>query len=344
MKFKAVRYHGHFDARLDILEMDDLANDQIRCKALRSVLSLGTETMMFNRVFDSLHRCPKDMFQNGPAMFGYSMAAEVIEVGKNVAGFTVGERVVADIQHRQFFDIEPSPVNVQKIPDWLEPEVACWTMPMRACYCANYAAGVGPKTTVVVLGQGIFGVGGVQFARIFGAKRIIAVDPRKVRAERAAKFGATHSLNAQGCDIIEKVKEINDDQLADVVIDATNTPESLSQACQLLRRGGHISLIADPPNPLQQHLGNNFLVSYLTIHCIYIRMQLLEPKGIASLTREKMDGEIFDHFHTGKLDTKGMMTDVVSPENCQELYRMLFEDCGGHLGIQYDWSLVKEAL
>lgn len=340
MKTRNIRYHGEFDVSLETLDLEPMKKNEIRCKAIKSLVSIGSETIVYRRQFDALHRYPSILLSESTP-FGYSMTAEVIDVGEDVKGYKAGDIVYATNSHAQYFNIEPDLKVVEKKPVDISVDELCWNTLLRCSLYAVMKAEVKPGSTVVILGQGILGTGCVQFARILGASKIIVADPLKTRAERAYKFGATNSYQAYGSDIIDIVKELNDGKLADAVIDATASAEGFSQACELTRRAGHISLLADPPNPLNQHIGPSILINYLNVHGVYIRMQVLDVNAFEPLTVQDIHNRIYSYIRSGELDVKGMITGYESPENCKEVYQMLYENRDEHLGIIYDWSLVK---
>jgi threonine dehydrogenase-like Zn-dependent dehydrogenase len=94
--------------------------------------------------------------------------------------------------------------------------------------------------TVVVLGPGSIGQSAVYAARCRGALRVIVVgmhDAPRLRTARA--MGATHTIDlAENSDLLSAVLAINDNLLADVVIEATGHPSSLSAGLEILCRGG----------------------------------------------------------------------------------------------------------
>ena len=342
MKTKIMRYHGAFHASLDTLDMPPLSPGRLRCKALYSVVSTGTEAMVFAREFDELHYYPKAMLQNGPSGIGYSMAAQVVELGAGVTGWAVGDVLYADAQHSLYFDIEPLPGAVEKTPDWMRPDEACWTCILRTCQYAVKLAQVQPGGTLAVLGQGIFGALCVQLAKLYGAKTIFAIDPNPLRADRSIRFGATDALCGYARDRIGDVAARTNGALCESVIDATASPAGLEEACALARRGGHIALLADPPNPMRQHVGAAMLCNYLNIHGVYIRMQTLAPNPFAPVTAEDTHKELYAYMREGKLRVQDMITDYVSPADCETLYQELYDDRGAHLGVLYDWSRVAD--
>ena len=123
-------------------------------------------------------------------------------------------------------------------------------------------AGIGPGNSVVILGAGGVGLNLIQGAALISAHPIIAVDLCEEKLRLARQLGATHCVNAKGCDLRSKITHIVGDALADVVIDSTGHVEMLETAYQLTRTDGVTMLISGPKagynislNPESLHFG-----------------------------------------------------------------------------------------
>jgi threonine dehydrogenase-like Zn-dependent dehydrogenase len=358
MKTNQILFHEEFDCRLDTVALEPLKDDEICCKAIKSVISVGSETISFRRKFDPEMIRTQEL--GHPAGAGYSMAAEVIEVGKDVLDYKVGDIIFAREQHKQHFNINPA-FRVSHMPEWMSVDEVCWTTILRAGLFAAMKAKIKYSDTVVILGLGIFGMASLQFAGLLGAKKIIAIDPIKQRTDRALKFGATDVITARALNgnfmvsenaarynldrefdnpIRDQLIDMNNGKLADGAIDATADAEGLSAACVLTRNGGHVALIADPPNITDQHVGSNILLGYLNIHGIFINMMEEDPNAFYPLTIQRVHAAIYEHIGKGEINVKDMITDYVSPADPTAVYQSLYEDRSERLGVLYDWSLI----
>jgi S-(hydroxymethyl)glutathione dehydrogenase/alcohol dehydrogenase len=67
---------------------------------------------------------------------------------------------------------------------------------------------VQPASTVAVVGCGPLGLCGVQGARIAGASTIIAIDPIRARRDIAMKVGATHTIDPNAENPIQRVRQL----------------------------------------------------------------------------------------------------------------------------------------
>lgn len=105
------------------------------------------------------------------------------------------------------------------------------------------AAEAGPGKTVVVVGDGAVGLLAVLAAKQQGAERIIAMSRHESRQKLARDFGATDIVEERGDDGVAKIKELTDGLGAHSVIEAVGTQESMMQAINATRPGGHVGFV-----------------------------------------------------------------------------------------------------
>jgi threonine dehydrogenase-like Zn-dependent dehydrogenase len=110
-----------------------------------------------------------------------------------------------------------------------------------ACYLGETKLG----DTVLILGPGQRGLTSVIAARAAGAGTIIVTglgrDEHKLALAR--EFGADHTINVDEEDVVERVTEITDGAMADVVLELTPmAAQPISDAIEAVRHSGRIVL------------------------------------------------------------------------------------------------------
>lgn len=111
---------------------------------------------------------------------------------------------------------------------------------------AAIGAGVGPGTTVAVVGDGAVGLCGVLAAKRLGAERIIALGRHTARTDIARTFGATDVVAERGEAAVAAVRELTRGQGAHAVIEAVGTEQSMRTAVGITRDGGAIGYVGVP--------------------------------------------------------------------------------------------------
>jgi threonine dehydrogenase-like Zn-dependent dehydrogenase len=110
--------------------------------------------------------------------------------------------------------------------------------------------------TLIILGAGGQGLCSLVAGKECGANPIILVGRNcdVLGFQLAKEFGADFVLNAEKEDLSKRIQEITEGQLADVVVDTTGNPESMSRAINFVRTMGNLVLIGtmgeNVPTPL----------------------------------------------------------------------------------------------
>lgn len=123
-------------------------------------------------------------------------------------------------------------------------------------------AGLKIGESAVIIGCGGIGLGVVLGAKLAGACPLIAVDLYDHKLAVAAKYGATHTINAGKEDFVAATKKILDGLPADVVVDGTGNAAILEKALELAGPRGKVVGVGVMPhdrklslNTLQLHMG-----------------------------------------------------------------------------------------
>jgi len=130
--------------------------------------------------------------------------------------------------------------------DELIPSLLAASDVLGTGWFAAVQAGVGPGSTVAVVGDGAVGLLGVLAAKELGAERIIAMSRHESRQRLATAFGATDIVAERGDEGVERVKDLTNGIGADAVLECVGTSESMSQAMSATRPGGRVGLVGVP--------------------------------------------------------------------------------------------------
>jgi len=143
--------------------------------------------------------------------------------------------------------------NVLKLPQTIPFEqAAILGCAVSTAYHSLKRGNVGDDDTVVVYGVGGLGSHAVQLAsKIFKAKRVIAVDISEGKLEIAARMGASEVVNANSVDPVERIKEITEGRLADVVLDYVGQRKTIENAIRFIGMGGRVVLVGVSPDEIQ---------------------------------------------------------------------------------------------
>jgi len=133
-----------------------------------------------------------------PYDFGHETAGEVVEVGPEVRGLRVGDRVTWYLQHGslcEYFAIRPSELAVGKMADHLSWEEGANVQLLCAVLRGVDNADPGPGKRALVLGCGAVGLTAIQGALTMGVDEVVAGDLIPFRREFALRLGASHVVD-----------------------------------------------------------------------------------------------------------------------------------------------------
>jgi len=231
------------------------------------------------------HRGP-DRFL--PHCLGHEGSGTVAEIGPGVTKVAVGDRVIlswikgsgADVPGTVYQWGERS-VNSGAITTFskrsvisenrLTPLPEGISMQEAAVLGCAVSTGLGsvfntlrpsPGQSMAVLGCGGIGLCAVAGAAIAGCHPVIAVDVLPDRLDRAARLGATHTIDASHRDPVEEIRAICPGG-ADFAVEASGRPEVMQQALAAVRNQGGAAVVVGNAHhgqrleldPLQLNLG-----------------------------------------------------------------------------------------
>ena len=179
---------------------------------------------------------------------GYSASGTVVEVGEDVTGFAVGDRVAcAGAGIANHAELIAVPVNLAvPVPDGLSLEhAATVTLGAIAMQGVRRAAPTLGEN-VGVIGLGIIGQLTVQLLRASGC-RVIGTDVDDARIACAVAGGMDHGVGAAGGSFPDQALKLSDGFGLDAVIvtAATASSDVISQAFKACRKKGRVVLVGD---------------------------------------------------------------------------------------------------
>jgi 2-desacetyl-2-hydroxyethyl bacteriochlorophyllide A dehydrogenase len=145
---------------------------------------------------------------------GHEFSGDIVEVGDDVEGLSVGDRVVAYTNGglAEYVPVSPARpgIIVHKIPDEIGYKEAATLEPLANSMHAALKGKPAKGENAMVFGAGIIGLGVVQVLRALdiGLNKIIAVGVSDKRLEMARHLGADAVINVAKEDIMSRAMEI----------------------------------------------------------------------------------------------------------------------------------------
>lgn len=119
---------------------------------------------------------------------------------------------------------------------------------------------------VVVVGCGPIGLMGVNVAKAYGAKKIIAIEVNEYRLSLAKELGADVIINPKKQDVIETVLSETNGQGPDVIGEFSGNKTAIEQAFKYLKPGGGLSLLGIPSKDIEVDLANDIVFKGIRVY------------------------------------------------------------------------------
>ncbi len=207
--------------------------------------------------------------RTAPVTLGHEWSGRVVEVGPDVDGWAVGDRVCGDAClrcgrcawcRRGEYNIcavggsvglhadgafashlsVPS-YTLVRLPDEVEFGAGALAEPLAVGLHAIERGRLAPGDVVAVVGFGMIGAAVALAARAAGAAAVAVVEPRGQRRVLAERLGA-RLLDADLAGARRELRSLTEGAGADLVVDCAGRPEALGQVVELARRGGRAVL------------------------------------------------------------------------------------------------------
>ncbi len=154
--------------------------------------------------------------------------------------------------------------NVYAMDASISPEVAAIQDPFGNAVHTTLSGDIA-GLTVAIVGSGPIGCCAVAVARASGAQTIFATDIRQFRLDLARRMGADRVIDSSKEDPVAVVKSETGGEGADVVLEMSGYGEGVKQAFKMLRRGGRISLLGIPSQPVTLDLAEDLIFKGVTV-------------------------------------------------------------------------------
>lgn len=245
------------------VDVPTIKDDEVLIK-VRTVGVCGSDL----HLFQGIHA-----FRKPPAVLGHEVAGDIVQTGKAVTKFKVGDRVTVETQVGcgqcefckvgrvnlcsgkvapgtpqwigTFVEYFNAPENtLHKLGDNVSYEEGTLIEPLAVAVHVLERATVKERDCIVILGSGTIGLLSLVVAREAGFKTLICTDTAPFNREMALKEGATAALDPIKEDVVAKVKELTNGRGADLALVCTGASNILDQASQCVRKCGEIGLVA----------------------------------------------------------------------------------------------------
>jgi threonine dehydrogenase-like Zn-dependent dehydrogenase len=213
-------------------------------------------------------------------IIGHEFTGEIVEMGKDVQGFKLGDRV-ASVHNKggmaEYVEIPGDRLkNLFKLPDHLGYTTAATLEPMCNPMHSYHLREPRDDETVAIFGAGMLGLGYLQIVKANSGARTIIVDVSERRLDTARQIGVDIPINARTEDAVQKIKDITGEHAVryqektagscDVTVDCAGLALTFNQSLELLKPEGGTAVIAAVYEEFATLDPNMVMFKYMTLY------------------------------------------------------------------------------
>lgn len=336
MSNKSVASHLVFSGPLQVETVirefrDELLPNEIRIKTTRTLISTGTELTVLrgkhtqDSVWDKLFKYPWDA--------GYCNVGVVVQVGKAVTEFNIGDRVASTGPHATIFTISHN--DAVLIDDQVSDDEAVFATIAQIVMQGIRLADIRLGENVTVCGLGLLGQFAVCLSRHVGAWPVVAVDLEDFRRKTALEMGAT--LVAGPEEAPEIITRITHGLLADVVFEVTGNPAVIPVALGWIRRLGRFIMVSSPSGPTTIDFHDLVNARGVTIIGAHNYTHASVANEYNRWTRKEDTQYYLQLVKAGLFRADKLITHRFSWLDARSAYQQLLKDRSRTLGVVLEW-------
>jgi (R,R)-butanediol dehydrogenase/meso-butanediol dehydrogenase/diacetyl reductase len=276
---RAARWHGRGDVRVEDVPIPRPGPGELLLRvSWCGICGTDLEEYRDGPVVIPVGRPNPLTGQCAPVTLGHEFAGQVVEVGPEVRGLAVGDRVVPDIclfcgechycrRHEYALCVDWAAIGLHadgglaeyvrvparqclRLPDAIGDEEAALIETTEVAVRAVRHAGVRLGDSVAIVGDGAVGLITLQAARAAGATTVILLGHRPHRLELGRRLGASATFDTTDPAWGRSVADLTGGLGADVAIECGGRAEAIRDSIAATRKGGRIVLLAVIGTPI----------------------------------------------------------------------------------------------
>lgn len=281
-----------------------------------------------------------------PRILGHEIVGRILDIGKGIPNnINIGDRVILDpyIYCGKCYPCSIGRTNccenlkvigvhidggmqeiithpahlITKVPDNIPLSLLPLAEPLTIALHAIHRTQVKSNEFVTIIGAGAIGLMAALTTKLYGAIPIL-IDILDKRLEYAKSIGIPYTINSSQEDTLEKIKQLTNNQLSQVVIEASGANESIQNTLKYASFAGRIALTGWPKK--ETLLPTNI-----------ITFKELDIYG--SRTSKGEFEEALNLLSTGKFNPQDIVTKVISFDEIPEYIGKISHEPDNYLKV-----------
>jgi len=311
-------------------EVPEIAPDEVLAKMEYTVVSGGTERACL--------LASANTSQKFPMSLGYCGVGHAVAVGADVKKIAVGDRVLVYHGNHASYNIRKEDEITKVEDDSIDSLDAAFVIIASMGLGGTRKLEIEFGESAMVMGQGLLGIFATQFCRLSGANPVIAADLNPERRRLALQLGADYAFDPSAPDFVEQVKAATKGRGVNACVEVTGVSAAMKQALECAAPMGRISLLGCT------RVSDCAVDYYQQVHRPGVKLI-----GAHNFVRPKFESYphhwthhddcrcILEMIASGRVQVKPIVSRVVEPESCPEIFHQLAYDPAFPMGTVFDW-------
>lgn len=317
---KAAVFHGPRDVRFERIDRPVLKEGE----ALLQVRACGI-------CGSDLHTYRHGMFlqlgnpHESGRILGHEFSGEIVEIGGDVSGISIGDRVVSVGVGANAEFIKLTPMMIDSLVPFDESVSfveAATTEPLATSLHAARLGEAKDGETHVIMGAGIIGLGILQCIKASSSASVILVDLSSKRLAKAKELGADVTINASDKNAVDEVLALTGSTQLNVVEAVQGNVDAVYDCAGFGKNFKGISVLEQAMSMVKQN--GKVVVVAVFEQDVTIDYNMVVRKGIRVVGSWAWNREEFiEAFHlisSGKVDRKPLVSHTFKLEQASEAY------------------------
>ena len=335
MQNKKIVFTAPHKAALLEVDVPELKENEVLTEMEYTVVSGGTERA-------NIMAMPNAGGNKFPKSLGYCGVGRVMQIGSAVTNVAVGDRVLVYHGKHAKYNVTPESDVTKVCDDAIDSLDAAFVIIASMGLGGVRKLEIELGESAMVMGLGLLGMFAVQFLRLSGAYPVIAADLNPARRELALKLGADYAFDPSEPDFVEQVKAVTKGTGVRATVEVTGVSAAIKQALECASWMGRISLLGCT------RISDCAVDYYQQVHRPGVKLigahNFVRPKFESyphHWTHQDDCKAILNLIAAGRIQVAPIVSRVVSPEDCAEIYNQLCDDPTFPIGTVFDWSVIK---
>ncbi|MFD2922260.1 galactitol-1-phosphate 5-dehydrogenase [Halobacillus naozhouensis] len=289
--------------------------------------------------------------------FGHEFAGEVAAVGAGVEEIKIGDRVAGcptyhcgkclSCQKGELSRCEKLTVigarhpgayaeyvklpaeHIVPLPDHVDYDTAALIEPSSVVVHGFYRTTIQPGAEVAIMGCGSIGLLAIQWAKIFGAKKVYAVDIDETKLEVAKQVGADVLINSLEQPAHEQIVDYTNGQGVDLAVESAGSPITSAQVFALPKKGGEVVFMGIPYADIH-------IERYYFERIVRNELRVLGSWNAISAPFPGSEWKASVHYmSTGQINVKPMISHQLELKEGPETFEDLINRRGSHVKVLF---------